>query len=146
MFKRMIAFAAALVCGVLFAGCARPSADVGAAEVELLENGKERVVLRVTAGDETKSLYDALAVLDEAGELSLEGSRSETGFFIESVNGTAMTDGAFWAVYTSLGGEYADASWGTFEYEGRVLASATLGVSGLPLEKGAYFALVYTVY
>ena len=97
MFKRMIAFAAALVCGVLFAGCARPSADVGAAEVELLENGK-------------------------------------------------MTDGAFWAVYTSLGGEYADASWGTFEYEGRVLASATLGVSGLPLEKGAYFALVYTVY
>lgn len=149
MQKLKICAAGIAACCVLFAaGCAGASADVGAAEVELLESDGARVVLFVREGDGEKSLYNALAAFNEKGEIALGGSESEFGFYITSVNGVAETDDHYWAVYTSLGEcdgtSYSDAAWGTYEYEGHLLASASLGVSGLPLEEGAYFALVYT--
>ena len=58
------------------------------------------------------------------------------------------TDDHYWAVYTTLGTldgtSYSDAQWGTWEYEGNTLASASYGVSGLPMIEGEYYALVWT--
>ncbi len=132
----------ALLCMGAFAGCA-PMADIGGAQAELRRNDETHVVIEVTAGDEKKSLYDALAVFAQQGDITLEGSGGAGDFFVTSVNGTQADTGNFWAVYTSLEA-YSDATWGTWEYAGETLASARFGVSLLPLEEGAVYALVYT--
>ena len=136
---------AALMC--IMAACA-PSANIGQARAQLLASDETRVVVSVTAGDETKSLYDVLSDFAQRGEISMEGSTSEYGFYITSVNGTASDAEHFWAVYTTLGTydgvSYSDAQYGTWEYEGRELASASYGVSGLPLVEGELYALVFT--
>lgn len=145
--RQIGAAAAALVSVLPFAACAH-TADLGAAKVELLMNDATRVVLSVTAGDRAHSLYDALALFAERGVIRMEGSHSEYGFFVTSVNGKDADESNYWAVYTTLteldGVSYSDASFGTWEYEGRVLASASYGVSGLPLEEGELYALIWT--
>lgn len=141
------AAAAMFVCGALFAGCDGKAADSDA-EVRLLTSDQTRVVVQATESDETKSLYDGLRALADAGEIAIGGSESEFGFYITSVNGVEATDDHYWAVYTTLGTldgtSYSDAQWGTWEYEGNTLASASYGVSGLPLVTGEYYALVWT--
>ena len=141
------AAAAALASVMLFSACAE-GADIGAARAEVRVNTPACVVIEVTAGDEGKSLYDALAVFAERGEFTMDGSRSQHGFYLTSLNGTDADEGHYWAVYTSLetldGVAYSDPSYGTWAYEGRELSSASYGVSGLPLADGALFALVYT--
>ena len=149
-FKGLVAAVAAsavLVCAALFSACAQDS-SIGAAKAEVLASDAERVVIEVTEGDTSKSLYDALTVFQEEEKLTFSGSESEYGYYITSVNGVAGTAGHYWAVYTTLGtldgASYSDAQWGTFEYEGKTLASASYGVSGLPLVEGEYYALVWT--
>lgn len=149
-FKGLVAAAAAsavLVCGALFSACAQDS-SIGAAKAEVLASDAERVVIEVTEGDTSKSLYDALTVFQEEEKLTFSGSESEYGYYITSVNGVAAAGDSYWAVYTTLGTldgtSYSDAQWGTFEYEGKTLASASYGVSGLPLVEGEYYALVWT--
>lgn len=149
-FKGLIAAAAAsavLVCGALFSACAQDS-SIGAAKAEVRASDAERVVIEVTEGDTSKSLYDALTVFQEEEKLTFSGSESEYGFYITSVNGVEAAGDSYWAVYTTLGTldgtSYSDAQWGTFEYEGKTLASASYGVSGLPLVEGEYYALVWT--
>ena len=78
----------------------------------------------------------------------MDGSESEYGFYLTSLNGREATDEYYWAVYTTLGildgVEYSNAAWGTWEYGGETLASASYGVSGLPLVEGELYALVWT--
>lgn len=149
-FKGLVAAAAAsavLVCGALFSACAQDS-SIGAAKAEVLASDAERVVIEVTEGDTSKSLYDALTVFQEEEKLTFSGSESEYGYYITSVNGVAAAGDSYWAVYTTLGTldgtSYSDAQWGTYEYDGKTLASASYGVSGLPLVEGEYYALVWT--
>lgn len=149
-FKGLIAAAAAsavLVCGALFSACAQDT-SIGAAKAEVLASDTKQVVIEVTEGDTSKSLYDALTVFQEEEKLTFSGSESEYGYYITSVNGVAAADDHYWAVYTTLGtldgASYSDAQWGTFEYEGKTLASASYGVSGLPLVEGEYYALAWT--
>ena len=141
-FKGLVAAAAAsavLVCGALFSACAQDS-SIGAAKAEVLASDAERVVIEVTEGDTSKSLYDALTVFQEEEKLTFSGSESEYGYYITSVNGVAAAGDSYWAVYTTLGTldgtSYSDAQWGTYEYDGKTLASASYGVSGLPLVAG----------
>ena len=148
--KRLIeaaCVAAAAVVAALAAGCAAGT-GVGGAEVKLLACDETCAVAEATAGDSTKSFYDALAAFEEAGELTIGGSESEFGFYLTSFNGKEATDEYFWGVYTTLGTwegvSYSDASYGTWEYGGRTLASASYGVSGLPLVEGELYALVWT--
>ena len=145
--QKIGAAAAALASILPFAACAR-TADLGAASVELAMNDTTRVVLLVTAGDAAHSLYDALALFAERGAIRLEGSNSEYGFYITSVNGMEADENNYWAVYTTLtvldGVSYSDAAFGTWEYGGRVLASASYGASGLPLAEGELYALIWT--
>ena len=142
------AAAAALASVMLFSACAE-GVDIGAARAEVCVNTPTCVVVEVTAGDEEKSLYDALAVFAERGELTMDGSWSQYGFYLTSLNGTDADEGKqlYWMVYTSLeerdGVAYSDPSYGTWEYEGKQLFGASYGVSGLPLVAGEWYALVY---
>lgn len=140
------ALAAALMCGALI-GCAQ-AADKGDAEFRLVANDETCVVIAADKSDTDRSLYDALAFFATSGEISMDGSESEYGFYLTSLNGREATDEYYWAVYTTLGildgVEYSNAAWGTWEYGGETLASASYGVSGLPLIEGELYALVWT--
>lgn len=140
------ALAALLFCLPLSA--CRPSADIGNARTELVMNDPTRVVIEVLAGDPSHSLYDALSVFRENGQISFGGEGSREDFYLTSLGGLEADSGNFWAVYTTLGtweGEsYSNAEWGTWEYDGRTLASASYGLSGLPLVEGEWYALVWT--
>ena len=141
------ALAAALMCGALI-GCAQ-AADKGDAEFRLVANDETCVVIAADKSDTDRSLYDALAFFATSGEITMDGSESEYGFYLTSLNGREATDEYYWAVYTTLGildgVEYSNAAWGTWEYGGETLASASYGVSGLPLVEGELYALVWTV-
>ena len=141
------ALAAALMCGALI-GCAQ-AADKGDAEFRLVANDETCVVIAADKSDTDRSLYDALAGFATSGEITMDGSESEYGFYLTSLNGREATDEYYWAVYTTLGildgVEYSNAAWGTWEYGGETLASASYGVSGLPLVEGELYALVWTV-
>lgn len=138
--------AAALMCGALI-GCAQ-AADKGDAEFRLVANDETCVVIAADKSDTDRSLYDALAFFATSGEITMDGSESEYGFYLTSLNGREATDEYYWAVYTTLGildgVEYSNAAWGTWEYGGETLASASYGVSGLPLVEGELYALVWT--
>lgn len=140
------ALAAALMCGALI-GCAQ-AADKGDAEFRLVANDETCVVIAADKSDTDRSLYDALAFFATSGEITMDGSESEYGFYLTSLNGREATDEYYWAVYTTLGildgVEYSNAAWGTWEYGGETLASASYGVSGLPLVEGELYALVWT--
>lgn len=140
------ALAAALMCGALI-GCAQ-AADKGDAEFRLVANDETCVVITADKSDTDRSLYDALAFFATSGEITMDGSESEYGFYLTSLNGREATDEYYWAVYTTLGildgVEYSNAAWGTWEYGGETLASASYGVSGLPLVEGELYALVWT--
>lgn len=140
------ATAAVLLCGALFAGCA--GGEAGTSDAELLVSDGTRVVVRANAGDGTQSLYSVLEAMQKENKLTFAGSESEYGYYITSVNSVEATDDHYWAVYTTLdtldGTSYSDAQWGTWEYEGNTLASASYGVSGLPMIEGEYYALVWT--
>lgn len=138
--------AAAMLCGALI-GCAQ-AADTGDAESRLVANDETCVVIAADKSDTDRSLYDALAFFATSGEITMDGSESEYGFYLTSLNGREATDEYYWAVYTTLGildgVEYSNAAWGTWEYGGETLASASYGVSGLPLVEGELYALVWT--
>lgn len=140
------ALAAALMCGALI-GCAQ-AADKGDAEFRLVANDETCVVIAADKSDTDRSLYDALAFFATSGEITMDGSESEYGFYLTSLNGREATDEYYWAVYTTLGildgVEYSNAAWGIWEYGGETLASASYGVSGLPLVEGELYALVWT--
>ena len=140
------ALAAALMCGALI-GCAQ-AADTGDAEFRLVANDETCVVIAADKSDTDRSLYDALAFFATSGEITMDASESEYGFYLTSLNGREATDEYYWAVYTTLGildgVEYSNAAWGTWEYGGETLASASYGVSGLPLVEGELYALVWT--
>lgn len=145
--------AAAMLCGAL-SGCAPNDAggDRGF-EVQLYESSQTQVLVRVMETEDGKSMYDALVALQADGRLTFDGSESTYGFYITSVNGVAATNDNYWAVYTTLGTyegvSYSDATWGTIEHSDALgntyaLASASYGVSGLPLVEGELYALVWT--
>lgn len=148
-FAKLSVVTAAVLGGALLTACTQ-SAGIGNAKIRLALSDETRVVVEVTAGDLTHSLYDALASLAEKGDIRMEGSSSDYGFYLTSVNGMAADESNYWAVYTTLGTlddiVYSDTAYGTWEYEGRTLAMAACGVSGLLLVEGEWYALVWTPY
>ena len=95
------ALAAALMCGALI-GCAQAT-DTGDAEFRLVANDETCVVIAADKSDTDRSLYDALAFFATSGEITMDGSESEYGFYLTSLNGREATDEYYWAVYTTLG-------------------------------------------
>ncbi len=133
-----------------FAGFILPACTDNDADVTLLESSETLVVIRAEAT--SGSMQDAIAKLKEAGQITYEGSESEYGFYITSVNGYTpdASKNEFWAVYTTLGEyegvSYSSAEYGTYNYKGTSCASASYGISGLPMVEGYLYILTISTY
>ena len=116
----------------------------------VLENTEKLVVFEamLTGG----SLEDAMAEFKGAGEFTYEGTESEYGFYLTSVNGYTPDAAAneYWAVYTTLGEyegvEYSNSEYGTYDYNGKTCASASYGVSGIPMIEGELYVIAIATY
>lgn len=141
-----------MVCIVItaaaFTACNKDASDFA----EILESGSNTVVIRSVKTDTSVSLADVLLSLKESGKLDLEGQNGDMGFYITSVNGYSpdASKNEFWAIYTTLenydGIAYSDAAWGTFEYGGKRLGSASFGVSGLPMVEGELYIITISTF
>lgn len=131
-----------------FTACAGDTASSAGASV--LESSDKLAVIEANAT--SGSLEEAMAALKEAGELTYEGSESEYGFYLTSVNGYIPDEAAneYWAIYTTLGEyegvEYSSSEYGTCEYDGKTCASASYGISGLPMVEGEIYVLAVASY
>lgn len=103
---------------------------------------------------DSTSVYDYLCALQEDGEITFEGYDSSYGYYITSVNGvaeqTGTNSGYSWMLYTDLaeldGVTYSSADYGSWEYDGKTLNSASYGISYLPAVEGYTYALVYSYW
>lgn len=136
---------AAVLCAALLTLFIAACGDRGAGGATVKKSGEKLLVLEAT---ETQgSLADALAALKGAGKITYEGSDNGYGLFITSLGGYTPDASAneYWAIYTSLteldGVTYSSADFGTYEYDGKTLNSASVGASGLPLIKGELYVL-----
>ena len=92
------------------------------------------VVIRATAEQDGMTLLAVMEELQEEGELSFTVSDG----MITELNGTKQTPSGYWMLYTS-DRENANEQWGTCEYEGEVLGSATLGAGELAVKAGCVY-------
>ena len=92
------------------------------------------VVIRATAEQDGMTLLAVMEELQEEGELSFTVSDG----MITELNGTKQTPSSYWMLYTS-DRENANEQWGTCEYEGEVLGSATLGAGELAVKAGCVY-------
>ena len=92
------------------------------------------VVIRATAEQDGMTLLAVMEELQEEGELSFTVSDG----MITELNGTKQTPSSYWMLYTS-DRENANEQWGTCEYEGEVLGSATLGAGELSVKAGCVY-------
>lgn len=92
------------------------------------------VVIRATAEQDGMTLLAVMEELQEEGELSFTVSDG----MITELNGTKQTLSSYWMLYTN-DQENANEQWGTCEYEGEVLGSATLGAGELAVKAGCVY-------
>lgn len=120
------------------------------AGAKVVESTDDYVVIE--AGTTGGSLEDALKALSDAGELTYDGSESEYGYYLTSVNGREADASAneYWAIYTTLGVydgvEYSNPEYGTYNYMLTPCSSASYGVSGLPMVEGELYVIVLESY
>ena len=92
------------------------------------------VVIRASAEQDGMTLLAVMEELREEGELSFTVSDG----MITELNGTKQTLSSYWMLYTN-DQENANEQWGTHEYEGEVLGSATLGAGELAVKAGRVY-------
>ena len=92
------------------------------------------VVIEASAEYDGMALLAVMEELQEAGELSFTVSDG----MITELNGTKQTLSSYWMLYTN-DQENANEQWGTHEYEGEVLGSATLGAGELAVKAGCVY-------
>ncbi|MCD8385081.1 MAG: DUF4430 domain-containing protein [Clostridiales bacterium] len=103
-------------------------------DAEVVDGEEKSITLTVTYSDGVSEDYEITTTaeyLKDAIEdtVTLEGSESDYGFYLETVNGETAdydTDGAYWAIYVN--GEYG-----------------MYGLDSQPVADGDTFELVYTV-
>lgn len=103
-----------------------PSATAGAKKItiEVVDDAKKTTTY--TVDTDAEYLREAF---DDAKDLSVEGTESDYGLMVETVNGVTAdynADGAYWAFYVD--GEYSN-----------------YGVDEQPVEDGQTYQIVYTV-
>ena len=104
----------------------------------------DEVVIKVDSAykmEADDTLEDYMDYLEEKGKLDYE---EEDGMII-SINGKKNTLNSYWMIYTS-DENYSNSQWGTYEFKGKTLGSATLGATALPLNKDATYVLVYQTF
>lgn len=102
-------------------------------------------VAEEVSGDmSVKDYFDGLA---EEGKLTYTIS----GGMVTEINGkenvSGTNEGDFWMFYSDLteldGVIYANPDYGTYEYNGKTLASCSYGIEGMPVVEGYTYAAVY---
>ena len=94
---------------------------------------------------EGTTLLDVMEDLKEEGTLTFEVANG----MIASINGKAnsATYNPCWMLYTSDDDPaVSNSAWGTYEYEGKTLASAALGADSLPVKSGEIYVWVYVTF
>lgn len=122
----------------------------GNAKAKLLKSDEKLIVIEAIATG--GSIEDALKELKSDGEIDYEGSTSEFGFYLNSINGYVpdVSKNEFWAIYTTLGEyegvSYSNVEFGVYEYDGKECASASYGISGMPLVEGEIYIIAISTY
>ena len=149
--KHTLRFATFIVATITaFAGFVLSACGGNDADATLLESSETLVVIQ--ANTTSGSMQDAMSKFKEEGKLTYEGSESEYGFYLTSVNGYTpdASKNEFWAVYTTLGEyggvSYSSAEYGTYDYKGTSCASASYGITGLPMVEGYLYILTISTY
>ena len=115
-----------------------------------LDVSDKQVVIK--ASSTGGSLEDTMSGFKEIGMLTYEGTTGDYGFYLTSVNGYTPNaeNNEYWAIYTTLGEyegvEYSNSEYGTYDYNGKTCASASYGISGLPMVAGEIYILVVESY
>lgn len=128
----------------VFASCAQqPANNGGTGNVVAVENGfvfvASQDVMEITA---TTTLEQYMQAMQTNGGITYT---AESGMIV-SVNGFSPSQqNEYWFIYTSLD-DYSNVEWGTYEYEGDTLGSATLGFGALPCVEGETYALILSTY
>lgn len=129
MKKGLSRIAAALlliaVCAVMTACGSKETKGAKAVTVTVVDNNQAETSYSVNTDAEFLS-----QVFDEIDDLSVEGTTSEYGLYIETVNGLTAdyaTDGAYWSIYVN--GEYGQ-----------------YGADSQPVADGDTYTLQYEVY
>lgn len=123
-FVTLISLVLAALALLVLAGCHKSS----------VTTEEDVVVIRVSAEQDGMALLAVMEELQEAGELSFTVSDG----MITELNGTKQTLSSYWMLYTN-DQENANEQWGTHEYEGEVLGSATLGAEELAVKAGCVY-------
>ncbi len=100
----------------------------------------------ITASDSSfeydgKTLNDYMEYLQEDGELTFTVS----GGMVTSINGKSNTTNSYWMLYTN-DTENSNEAWGTFEHEGQIYGSATLGAQTLAVKQGCIYVWAYQTF
>lgn len=148
--RKSICTVLAIILAVSLTLSACTAGKATSAAASLLESTQKIVVIeaKATGG----SLEEAMAALSKSGDLTYEGAESEYGFYLISVNGYVPDSAAneYWAIYTTLGEyegvAYSSAEYGTYDYNGKTCASASYGVSGIPMVAGEVYILTVASY
>ena len=138
------------IVALTFTSCSNAADTDNASGAAVLEASDKLVVIEAqsTGG----SLEEAMRSLQESGLLTYDGSESEYGFYLTSVNGYTADESQneYWAVYTTLGeyegAEYSNSEYGTYDYNGKTCASASYGISGLVMVEGEIYVLTVESY
>lgn len=90
---------------------------------------------------ENKTLKDYMEYLQENGKLTFSASNG----MVTSMNGKSNTNNSFWMLYTS-DSENANETWGTFDLEGSVYGSSTLGMEALFVKEGCIYIWAFQTF
>lgn len=114
----------AVLCAVYFQFAPKVSKGNKTVTIEVTDDAGETASYEVTTGAEYLR-----GAMDEAEGLTYDGTESDYGFMVESVNGVSadyVKDGAYWAIYV-------DGAYGNY------------GIDAQPLEDGHTYQLVYMI-
>ena len=98
----------------------------------------------ITVSEEVSSETTLLVYMQDLQENGNLSFTVQNGMVAE-MNGVKNGVNGCWMLYTSDENN-ADTAWGTYEYEGAILGSATLGASELVVVANAVYVWVYQTF
>ena len=127
--KILCVILAIIACCLTFTACTNPNDNDGEVTPVALTNA--------TPSSDNQTLLEYM-------------EQCEIDFTIESgmitaIKGTSNTTNSFWMLYTS-DAENSNEAWGTYDYEGTTLGSATLGAGELIVKAGCTYVWVYQTF
>ena len=134
------------VCALAAMACGEPTG----VKVTLVEAKEKLIVIR--ADSSYGALDDALKALKADGKISYEEQTGDYGSYITAIGGYTAdaTKNEFVAIYSTLkemdGVVYSTTEYGSYEYDGKTLGSASFGASGMPLIESELYILAIATY